>query len=601
MAAANRVASAISQGALRGLPTDDVAAPGMHPFWAPGVGLRGEGVVVGVGDSGLDMDSCYFFDPTVNVAANTKSEGAQGRVFASDTHRKVAYYLGRLDTNLLDGVGHGTHVCGTIAGLPYNAASDTDDPATGQAPGARIGFIDLSTTAANEVGVPDDLDRDYFPLAYARGTRIHSDSWGSSVAIYDESAASADKFLFEHPDFLAIFAAGNYGSNQDLPTTVTSPATSKNGVAVGATMSWRRQYSRRLGAPVAEVRVEVLGAPDAPEGSDTLTLNWRVVGTEWGPQFDGLYGKRLLLAGAADGGAACTPGSADGARGGVLVALRAAGCNLATKIQVASAAGAAALLLATRQESGYQIIPQDGAPALLPVGGIPLSMAQQLRQYVSAGTNTAYVTFSKHDVCDCPSFEDIASYSSFGPTADRRTKPDIVAPGDVTSAYSDGRFDGAADQCRTMRKQGTSMATPVVAGSAALARQYFQYGFYPSGRRDPAAAHTPSGVLLKAAMLGGASDMVGYTEMSLPLEPAPGFRQGYGRLNLTRTLPVESIAPAGWRMQVVDLAALSEGETHRYCVTVNGPTIVTLVWYDWPAASSSAATGGTTTSTRWSA
>jgi hypothetical protein len=170
----NRIASAVAQGALTGAPGDDPASPGMHPLFAPAVGLRGEGQVVGVGDSGLDMDSCYFFDPTVSFKDNTKPEGNLGNVFTSATHRKVAYYIGRSDTNMLDGVGHGTHVCGTIAGLPLNTASDSDDPATGQAPGARLGFIDLSSAAGNDVGVPDDLNADYFPMAYSRGTRIHS-------------------------------------------------------------------------------------------------------------------------------------------------------------------------------------------------------------------------------------------------------------------------------------------------------------------------------------------------------------------------------------------------------------------------------------------
>jgi len=169
----NRVAGSITQGALRGDAAADVTSAVLHPFWSPAVGLRGEGQVVGVGDSGLDLDSCYFFDPNVNFAANTKTE-AGGKVFASDAHRKVAYYLGRADTGMLDTVGHGTHVCGSIVGLPINAPSDTSDPAVGMAPGARVGFIDLSAAGSNDVGVPEDLDKDYYPLAYNRGVRIHS-------------------------------------------------------------------------------------------------------------------------------------------------------------------------------------------------------------------------------------------------------------------------------------------------------------------------------------------------------------------------------------------------------------------------------------------
>jgi hypothetical protein len=169
----NRVASAVTQGAVRGAAVDDVATLAAHPFWQPPVGLRGEGQVVGVGDSGLDTDSCYFYDPTVSFTANVQ-DTPSGKVFASDVHRKVAYYLGRMDREMTDTVGHGTHVCGTIAGLPLNAASDSADAGTGMAPGARLGFIDLSVSGKDEVGVPDDLDKDYFPMAYDRGVRIHS-------------------------------------------------------------------------------------------------------------------------------------------------------------------------------------------------------------------------------------------------------------------------------------------------------------------------------------------------------------------------------------------------------------------------------------------
>lgn len=62
----NLAASAVTQGApavARAGRAADAAADGLHPIWA--AGLRGEGQVVGVGDSGVDMDSCYFYDPKV--------------------------------------------------------------------------------------------------------------------------------------------------------------------------------------------------------------------------------------------------------------------------------------------------------------------------------------------------------------------------------------------------------------------------------------------------------------------------------------------------------------------------------------------------------
>jgi subtilisin family serine protease len=173
----NRIASAVTQGGVRGAPGDPSAASAAaHPFFAAGVGLRGEGQLIGVGDSGLDMDSCFFFDPAVSFAAGIQDSPA-GKVFASDTHRKVAYYRGRADTTMLDTVGHGTHTSGTLAGAALGAASDADSPATGMAPGARLGFMDLSSADGSGVMVPDDLDAGYFPLAFNRGVRIHSGEW----------------------------------------------------------------------------------------------------------------------------------------------------------------------------------------------------------------------------------------------------------------------------------------------------------------------------------------------------------------------------------------------------------------------------------------
>lgn len=59
--------------------------------------------------------------------------------------------------------------------------------------------------------------------------------------------------------------------------------------------------------------------------------------------------------------------------------------------------------------------------------------------------------------------------------------------------------------------QGTSMATPVTAASAALVRQYLQDGFYPTGTRTPANAYpTPSGALVKALLMAGAAPLQGH-------------------------------------------------------------------------------------------
>ena len=49
------------------------------------------------------------------------------------------------------------------------------------------------------------------------------------------------------------------------------------------------------------------------------------------------------------------------------------------------------------------------------------------------------------------------------------------------------------------------MATPAIAGSVSLIRQYLMEGFYPTGQRVPADAFVPSGSLLKALAIAGAT------------------------------------------------------------------------------------------------
>jgi subtilisin family serine protease len=48
---------------------------------------------------------------------------------------------------------------------------------------------------------------------------------------------------------------------------------------------------------------------------------------------------------------------------------------------------------------------------------------------------------------------------------------------------------------------GTSMATPIAAGAAALVRQYFTNGFYPSGTNNTADAFVPSGMFFTVIII----------------------------------------------------------------------------------------------------
>lgn len=165
----------------------------------------------------------------------------------------------------------------------------------------------------------------------------------------------------------------------------------------------------------------------------------------------------------------------------------------------------------------------------------------------------------------------LAAFSSRGPTDDGRVKPDIAAPGIfVNSVASTVGPDAPADY---VLFAGTSMATPLTAGAAAVAREAF------------AAMHgrAPSGPLLKALLANGATDMYpGQYGTSATREitmTRPSMQAGWGRVHLENTLiPVHELA--FWD----DAGGLNTGQTHSrdFEVHSSAPLSATLAWMDYP-------------------
>lgn len=186
----------------------------------------------------------------------------------------------------------------------------------------------------------------------------------------------------------------------------------------------------------------------------------------------------------------------------------------------------------------------------------------------------------------------VASFSSRGPTDDNRVKPDIVAPGSSTvSAAGDTNNSETVEAGVTSSKSGTSMASPTITGSAALARQYFADGFYPRGARTPADGFSISAPLLKAVLLNS-------TRVIEQAGNWPNNNFGWGRLWLEHSLYFNSVLPGGTadarRMRLferLDDAGLLTGESHEYTianVAAGQELRFTLTWFD-PAGSLGAA------------
>ncbi|MBB6250687.1 S8 family serine peptidase [Nitrospirillum iridis] len=172
--------------------------------------------------------------------------------------------------------------------------------------------------------------------------------------------------------------------------------------------------------------------------------------------------------------------------------------------------------------------------------------------------------------------DQMAPFSSRGPTQDGRVKPDVVAPGTyILSARSrllPDTYRGQAPYDPSsefyMYESGTSTAAPLTAGAVTLIREYL---------RTRAGVASPSAALLKAALIAG----------TVPLNSAdtspPDNNQGFGRVNL-----VSVLAPtAPVRATFLDGNAVSTGDLYQYGLTVTAegqPLRVVLAYSDYPGA-----------------
>ncbi len=172
----------------------------------------------------------------------------------------------------------------------------------------------------------------------------------------------------------------------------------------------------------------------------------------------------------------------------------------------------------------------------------------------------------------------MASFSSCGPTADGRIKPDVTVPGSsIVSANND--LSVTTNNCGTKTSSGTSMATPGAAGLAALIRQYFTDGWYPTGAEVSTNGFTPSAALVKAALVNSAANMTGTTAI-------PANCQGWGRVLLENALFFTGQARRLWVRDDAGFATGSANEERTFTFTVSSsaePLKVTLAWTDFPS------------------
>ena len=192
--------------------------------------------------------------------------------------------------------------------------------------------------------------------------------------------------------------------------------------------------------------------------------------------------------------------------------------------------------------------------------------------------------------------EQMAAFSSRGPTDDGRMKPDVVAPGTwILSTYStmyqegydvgtnprNGLFqsDGWGMPISVNYKffGGTSMSNPLTAGAATVVRDYY----------SKAQALNASAALTKATLINSAIDMLdenndGANDNDFPI---PNVHEGWGRVNVAN-------ATDGSAKFADQTTGITTGAAPVYTASVassSTPLKVSLVWSDAPSTAAAAA------------
>jgi len=427
-----------------------------------GLGLHGEGIKVGIIDTGIDYTHANFGGPgtvgAFNAASATSSLAANASLFGPNAPKvKGGYdfagdsYTGSNvpipDPNPLDckSAGHGSHVAGTAGGFGVKADGTTYTGVYNESTYNTTSFligpgvapkVDLyayrvfgctGSTAlvvdAIERAVADDMD----VINLSLGSPFGYDSDLSADILASNNAVRAG--------VVVVTAAGNEGP---IPYIIGSPATADGAISVAATEIVRVMNMTLNDGKV--IPLQLSNDVSSAEGAVYTVINLSDYSSTSG--YDETLGCN-------------TADFPTTLFTSCLVVVNRGICARVIKALNGQAVGAAVVVM-INNGPGYP--PYEGTVSGLniPFFGVDLSFSHILKE-----ANGTHVTLTSIGLKN-----KITEFSSSGPRGgDSFLKPEIAAPGKyILSTAAGTGYQGVS-------YSGTSMATPYVSGVAALVRQ----------------------------------------------------------------------------------------------------------------------------------
>ncbi len=447
-----------------------IGAPGIWNGTATGgvAGTKGEGMLVGVIDTGINHDHPSFADPSPGdgyayspwgLPSGTGYRGVcdpvTGAPLCNDKLVGVYDFTG---TTPLDDNGHGSHTASTAAGNVLDAeiiapTMTLNRAISGVAPHARVISYKACVTAGTAGACPQSGTVGGINQATLDGVDVINfsigglsrDPWTDVNAIAFLNARRAGIFL--------AVSAGNEGPGRG---TVGSPADSPWVTAVAAS-THNRLFSNSL------TGLSGGGAPPPP------TLMGKGITIGHGPApvvYAGDHGSALCGSGPAE---AATNPWAPGTFNGEIVVCDRGTYGRVQKGQFLKEAGAGGYVLANDEASGESVV---GDTHHLPAVNITYADGITLKAWLAQGSgHTGSIGGLVTD--ESPSNGDVmAAFSSRGPdpSVPGVLKPDVTAPGvDILAAFNTPAGSiGAPPEYNSI--SGTSMSGPHTAGAATLLR-----------------------------------------------------------------------------------------------------------------------------------